>query len=91
MALYRPPQQSDTATGEGEEYVLVRPETARLYDVTERQDHGIVSWRVDCFQGRGFDHADALTMALRRDVDRGEVERLLDRGASHAEVVEIVL
>jgi len=80
---------SDREMGLGETYEMRPPALERLYVMAV--DMKVIGWRVECFEGRGFDHADALALALRRDVDREEVERLLDRGAKHAEVLDLVL
>lgn len=74
--------------GQGEEYDL-RLAEARLYDPDA--DERIVFWRSACFLERGFQYADALALALRRDVDRAEVEALLDAGATHDQARELVL
>lgn len=63
----------------------------RLYDTTEPYEATLVAWRVDCFEGYGFPHSDAMVMALRKDVDRDYVGRLLKEGATHDEAREIVL
>lgn len=54
-------------------------------------DVKIVDWRMDCFVERGFHTAYAAALAARRDVDRALVERLLDEGATHEQVLDIVL
>jgi hypothetical protein len=63
--------------------------TEPLYDT--EHDEKIVDWRCDCFVDRGFLVIQATALAVRRDIDRVLVERLLDQGATHAEVMEIVL
>lgn len=74
--------------GRGEEYELRTP-AANLYDA--ENDAKIVGWRVECFEWMGFFHEHALAFAFRRDVDRAHVERLLNAGATHAQVVGLVL
>lgn len=74
--------------GEGDDY-SARSRTARLYDL--KHDAEIVSWRNDCFRAAGFDHPDSMALAIRRDIERPEVERLLERGASHLQVALILL
>lgn len=64
---------------------------APTYNVDEPKEQVIVNWRADCFLGAGLDLAHALALAIRRDVDRVVVERLLSRGASSAQVVAILL
>lgn len=64
------------------------PDVPPLYD--PKADEGIVFWRAGVFMERGFDFLDALALAVRRDVDRQHVEDLLDRGATHAQVRELV-
>jgi len=73
--------------GEGDEYEL-RPNTPRLYTVAH--DAKIVKWRVECFEGLGFGMGQAMKLALRRDVDRADVERWVKNGASHEHVMAIL-
>lgn len=86
MAYQRQPQEE---LGQGEEYELQTQDGPPLYD--HRVDEGIVFFRIGVFMARGFDWGDAMTMALRRDVDRQRVEDLLDGGATHGQVLGIVL
>lgn len=83
----QPGMASSLVLGGGEEYHLVNPDV-RLYDVGT--DLNIVVWRVGCFECAGFDHGDAMILAVRRDVDRDEVERLLTKGATHGQVLALV-
>lgn len=78
----------DPDIGRGEWYEL-RPAGDRLYSMAS--DMRVIGWRVECFEAKGFDHVDALALALRRDVDRVEVERLVDDGATHRQVMDLVL
>jgi hypothetical protein len=74
--------------GAGEEYQL-RPLDTRLYNVKE--DAKIVNWREHCFLKAGFTQFAARTLAIRRDIDRVEVERMVAAGAEHVRVMAIVL
>lgn len=79
------PQVDDL--GKGEEYELRSPDVS-LYDL--HVDAKTVGWRAECFEGRGFSPGAAMMLALRRDVDRAHVERLLDQGATHLQVMELL-
>ena len=74
--------------GEGEEYELRAP-GERLYMMAT--DMRVIGWRVECFEARGFEHLDALALALRRDIGREEVDRLRDEGATPKQVMDILL
>lgn len=76
--------------GEGEEYEL-RPAGDLVYNVDDATEKAIVDWRTDCFERYGFSETVALAMATRRDVDRGQVQRLIDEGAAPDVVAAIVL
>jgi hypothetical protein len=62
--------------------------SARFYDAD--YDAKIIQWRAECFEKLGFATFSAHELAIRRDVDREQVERLLKAGARHAHVLEIV-
>lgn len=79
---------TDDDIGQGEEYTLAAPEVP-LYD--HRVDQAIVFFRAGSFLSCGFCYADALALALRRDVDRQRVEDLIDQGATPAQVMDILL
>jgi hypothetical protein len=87
-----PPEHPDHARranyDDGEEYTLTPPDT-RLYDIVH--DHKIVTWRELCFIKKGLELVHARALALRRDIDREEVERLVDEGAPSARIAEILL
>lgn len=74
--------------GDGEEYELGQV-SERVYD--PHHDAKIVDWRVVCFLRLGFNNLQATTLAMRRDVDRSEVERLRGRGCAPGSVLAIVL
>jgi hypothetical protein len=74
---------------EGEEYELRRPGDARLYDT--EVDAKIIAWRAECFVRLGFTPLAARALAMRRDVDREQVERLLKLGATRRQVRTLVL
>lgn len=74
--------------GQGEEYEL-RPNADRVYDVSV--DAKIVAWRSECFERLGFGMGDAMTLALRRDVDRVVVENAIKAGNRHEHVMEALL
>lgn len=88
MAYARFPGTPHDGIGEGEEYEL-RPASTRLYSIDV--DIKVVGWRVECFEARGMSHVQAMALAIRRDVDRAHVERLLDEGATVEQVMELVL
>jgi len=73
--------------GEGEEYEL-RPDAQRLYGLGDTK---IIRWRVECFEALGFRMDDAMTLAMRRDVDRVVVEKAIKAGNSHRHVMEALL
>lgn len=73
-----------------EEYVLVQPD-ARRYDLANTKDADIVAWRADAFGALGFNFVQASELAMRRDVDRAQVARLIGQGATPDQVCEIVL
>lgn len=62
---------------------------ARLY--SPEADAGIVAWRTLCFMRMGFREFHATSLALRRDVDREHVERLVREGCSVGLILDIVL
>lgn len=76
--------------GEGEEYDLRRPDelTYDLQDATQRK---IVSWRLSCFERLGFGPTAAVALAIRRDVDREDVESMVGSGCPLDVVIGIVL
>lgn len=76
--------------GEGEEYAL-RSEVTPTYNLDDAREARIVDWRVTCFEGLGFSPARAGALAMRRDVDRIEVERMAAAGASDEQVCLILL
>ena len=76
--------------GEGEEYVLRAPGDL-TYDVASPYDAKVIGWRAECFERAGLDALDATALAVRRDVDRERVLKLLAAGCSKDLVVEIML
>jgi len=72
--------------GEGEEYEL-RPSATRRYEISV--DAKIVKWRTECFEALGFAMGQAMLLALRRDVDRSDVERMIKAGAKPEHVMAI--
>lgn len=81
--------EPDVATGNAEEwYELRAPAEERVYDA--HHDAKLIDWRMLCFLRAGLEHLHASALAIRRDVDREEVERLLNGGATPAQVLEIV-
>jgi hypothetical protein len=65
--------------------------TAPTYNMADEREAAIVRWRLRCFEGAGVEPLGASALALRRDIDRADVERLLQGGASSAEVCAIFL
>jgi hypothetical protein len=74
----------------GEEYVLLSP-TMELYYSNDGEGKKIVSFRAEVFEQYGFARPQAKRMARRRDVDRERVKELLEGGATHSQVLEILL
>lgn len=74
--------------GQGEEYELKASDDVRLYDL--EHDAKIIDWRVESFLALGFDVLNAAVLAVRRDIDREEVERLIKAGGS-PETVTLIL
>lgn len=75
--------------GEGEEYEL-RSTALSMYSLKQPRDRKIIDWRMDCLKAMGFTLEGAATLALRRDVDLHKVQRMLDAGAQHDVVKQIV-
>lgn len=73
----------------GDEEYELRPAAMRVYDADA--DAKIVDWRLRCFVALGFTELDASAMAVRRDVDRDHVERLVKEGCSVGLILDIVL
>jgi hypothetical protein len=71
-----------------EEYELRSPD-AMTYD--PELDARIVSWRARCFERLGLQPLHVTVLAIRRDVDRHTVERLVDLGADSGQVAGILL
>lgn len=76
--------------GEGEEYELA-PSGPPLYELSDPEQRKIVGWKVDCFQRLGFGPTAASALAIRRDIGRGQVERMRTNGATCMQVVTILL
>lgn len=76
---------------DGEEYELVAAAEHPAYNINEPHDAAVVGWRADCFERLGFPQYLALTLALRRDVDREHVKAMVGAGATPAQVAVIVL
>ena len=74
--------------GEGEEYEL-RPDADRVYDIGV--DANIIGWRSEFFEALGFGMGQAMTLALRRDIDRVVVENAIKAGNAHEHVMEALL
>lgn len=83
-----PDGKPDEATPNPDEYTVGTVD-ARVYDPTS--EIGIVQWRLQCFEADGFAPLGASALALRRDVDREMVGRMLAGGASHTQVLAILL
>ena len=77
--------------GEGDEYDLVPDDGEPVYNLQEREGRKIVSWRLACFERLGFGPTAAVALAMRRDIDRHDVEVLLAKGARLDEIVAIFL
>lgn len=72
---------------EGEEYALQSADSLH-YDA--EVDASVIAWRVECFQEYGFTHADALALAVRRDVDRERVRLMRAAGALPHTIMRIL-
>lgn len=84
------PPVKEPELGEGDEYEL-RPPGDLTYELDDPKQREIVAWRVACFERLGFGPTAASAMAVRRDIDREQVERMVARGARLHHVVAIVL
>lgn len=60
------------------------------YNIDDEREARIVAWRLRCLEAAGMEPLDASVVALRRDVDRVDVERMLEAGASSAQARAIV-
>lgn len=91
--MFPPPEHPDYARRHNfdadEEYDLTPPDGPPLYDAVH--DHKIVAWRELCFIKKGLELVHASALAMRRDIDRVDVERLADEGATSARIAEILL
>lgn len=76
---------------EGEEYFLRASGDWPLYDVNSPYDAQVIEWRAECFKRAGLESLDATALAMRRDVDRERVLKLLAAGCSHSCLLEILL
>ncbi len=75
--------------GQGEEYELRAPGLERTYD--PEHDAKLIDWRTLSFLSLGFSPVVASVMAIRRDIDRELVERMVRRGATPLQVAAILL
>lgn len=62
-----------------------------IYNIDDEREAAIVAWRLTCLEAAGMEPLDASALAVRRDVDRVDVERLLDAGASSEQALGILL
>lgn len=62
-----------------------------LYDIDEPAQARIVAWRERVFERLGFDVVPGRALAMRRDVDHHAAGDMLTAGATHAQVVGILL
>lgn len=76
--------------GEGDEYEIRTPDEL-VYDLSDPVQRKVVGWRVDCFERLGLGVIEASALAVRRDIDRSQVENMLTNGASVNQVLSIVL
>lgn len=70
--------------------VGVRP-MSHTYNIDDEREAAIVAWRLRCLEAAGMEPLDASVLAMRRDIDRVEVERALKAGASSAQARGIFL
>lgn len=75
---------ADFSLGQGDEYE-VRGDLALVH-----ADEKTVLWRRKEFVRLGFSMGEAQTLAPRREAELRDIERWLDQGASHAQVLAIV-
>jgi cytochrome c-type biogenesis protein CcmH/NrfF len=61
------------------------------YNIDDEREAAIVAWRLRCLEAAGLEPLDASALAVRRDIDRVDVENLLRAGASSAQVRGICL
>lgn len=85
-----PDYYGDDVDGEGDGWVFQMERATELYSMDEEREAKIIAWRATCFERAGLTPFDSTVLALRRDVDRAEVERLADAGASSAQVLAIL-
>lgn len=88
MGVLGTPGNREPAVGEGEEYEL-RTDADRLYDI--EADAKVVGWRTDAFKALGFSAFAAAALAVRKDVDREKVQRMVGGGATPLQVAAILL
>jgi hypothetical protein len=62
-----------------------------LYNVEEERDARIVEWRMHSFHLLGIDELTSSSLAVRRDIDRALVERMVIGGATTDELRAILL
>jgi hypothetical protein len=74
--------------GQGEEYELKDPGAHRYYD--PEADAAIIDWRTLSFMELGFNAVQSSVLAMRRDVDREYVERLVGAGCTHGTAMRIL-
>jgi hypothetical protein len=85
------PEESNARhDGEGEGWVFDLEHSPRSYNVAEERDAKIVDWRASCFEMLGLDELTSAALAVRRDIDRVQVERMVKAGAT-AEHLRAVL
>lgn len=89
-AIGRSNEGLDLRLGQGEEYEL-RACDEPTYNLNDERESKIVGWRWECFENAGMTNLDAGVLAVRRDVDREQVERMLREGATSTQVRDIVL
>lgn len=76
--------------GEGDEYELGLPESP-TYNTADMKEAAIVKWRTECFERIGFVAVAALALAMRKDIDREKVERMVAGGCRPVVAMEILL
>jgi hypothetical protein len=64
---------------------------APTYSVEEPRDAELITWRLECFTRVGVDELTASSLAVRRDIDRARVERMVEGGATSSDLRAILL
>jgi hypothetical protein len=67
---------------------VIKPEDLRTL---EGEDLAVLKWRTEQFEALGFERTVAKMLAMTPDVDLHQVRKLVADGATHEQVLQIVL